>query len=660
MTPLDFFLWGFVKDKVYRTPVTDIAELRGQIYEAIGLVTPEMLSRAWQEIEYRLDIARATNGAHIEGCALSVVHLARKSGFTALHRIGGRKPSSLHMKMRSMDFGWRNVIFSDEVIVSNSNDRTVLVYCMNGHRYDERFVRRIINKSGCVRVACWGWMSYDGAELLKRIHGRFTAEVYENILANVMILSSRKRYPEGTLFYRQDNHPIHTTNRIQRWFTRRRDVDPVDWPPNSPDMNPFQNFWAAVKRILRSNWAEQPPVRTSEELWDRVLDAWEDLAKNLDLFHNVVDSMPRRMRAVVDAGCFVYEILGCETWTLTLRGEQRLRVFENKVLRKIFGAKRDEVTGEWKKLHNAELHALFSSPDIIRNIKSKRLRWAVHVVHVWANPEMHIELQQDRWTYATTVWDVRTGKRRRGRPKCRRADVFQTAAGADWTRIARDRVQRKTLGREIASCSAVAIWCDEEEEEEEEEEEDDDDDDDDDDDETTMMTMTKDGDQRSVHRSKPKTGERNGGGGGGDDDDDDDDDGKCNYDGEMRPRSNVKSYPATLLQLVEEKPRKKPQPGTPEAPKDTKQFRSSRIATSLWAFFNLTMFMKDVVLSGRTIGNLSFRRSHRLQTALIWGKVKTIVSDDNVSLQTNMFSNESAPKPRAQKRKSDELMKGRC
>ncbi|KAJ4450477.1 hypothetical protein ANN_01902 [Periplaneta americana] len=67
-------------------------------------------------------------------------------------------------------------------------------------------------------------------------------------------------------------------------------------------------------------------------------------------------------------------LYGCETWTLALREEHMLRVFENKVLRKIFGAKRDEVTGEWRKLHNTELHALYSSPDIIRNIKSRRLR----------------------------------------------------------------------------------------------------------------------------------------------------------------------------------------------------------------------------------------------------------------------------------------------
>ncbi|KAJ4434246.1 hypothetical protein ANN_22796 [Periplaneta americana] len=62
--------------------------------------------------------------------------------------------------------------------------------------------------------------------------------------------------------------------------------------------------------------------------------------------------------------------------------EMRLRVFENKVLRKIFGAKRDEVRGEWRKLHNTELHALYSSPDIIRNIKSRYLRWAGHIARM--------------------------------------------------------------------------------------------------------------------------------------------------------------------------------------------------------------------------------------------------------------------------------------
>ena len=69
----------------------------------------------------------------------------------------------------------------------------------------------------------------------------------------------------------------------------------------------------------------------------------------------------------------------CETWSLTLRVEHRLRVFENRVLRRVFGPKRDEVTGEWRKLHNEELNDLYCSPNIVRLIKSRSMRWAGHV-----------------------------------------------------------------------------------------------------------------------------------------------------------------------------------------------------------------------------------------------------------------------------------------
>jgi hypothetical protein len=75
-------------------------------------------------------------------------------------------------------------------------------------------------------------------------------------------------------------------------------------------------------------------------------------------------------------------LYGCETWSLTLREEHRLRVFENRVVRKIFGPKRDEVAGKWRKLHNEQLHDLYFSPSIIRIIKERRMRWAGNVARM--------------------------------------------------------------------------------------------------------------------------------------------------------------------------------------------------------------------------------------------------------------------------------------
>jgi hypothetical protein len=105
-----------------------------------------------------------------------------------------------------------------------------------------------------------------------------------------------------------------------------------------------------------------------------------------------------------------------------LREEHRLRVFENRGLRRIFGPKRDEVTGEWRKLHKVELHNLYSSPDIIRQTKSRRMRWAGHVARVGEGrkvyrvlvetPERKSHLKDQgvdgrmgsKWTLGRLVW----------------------------------------------------------------------------------------------------------------------------------------------------------------------------------------------------------------------------------------------------------------
>ena len=99
---------------------------------------------------------------------------------------------------------------------------------------------------------------------------------------------------------------------------------------------------------------------------------------------------------------------GCETWSLALREERKLRVFENTVLRRIFGPRRDEVTGEWRRLRNEELNDLYSSPNIVRVINSRRMRWGGRVAR----------MGEERGAYRVLVGKPE-GKRPLGRPRRR-------------------------------------------------------------------------------------------------------------------------------------------------------------------------------------------------------------------------------------------------
>jgi hypothetical protein len=134
------------------------------------------------------------------------------------------------------------------------------------------------------------------------------------------------------------------------------------------------------------------------------------------------------------------DLYGCETWSLTLKKEHRLGVFENRVLRRIFGPKRDEVTGELRKLHNEELHDLYSSPRIIRIIKARRMRWAGHVTRMGEKGNAY------RLLVGTPE-----GRRPLGRPRRRwldniRMDLVEVGwSDVDWISLAQDKDKWRAL-----------------------------------------------------------------------------------------------------------------------------------------------------------------------------------------------------------------------
>jgi hypothetical protein len=124
-------------------------------------------------------------------------------------------------------------------------------------------------------------------------------------------------------------------------------------------------------------------------------------------------------------------LYGCETWSLTLKEESRLRVFENRVLRKVFGPRRDEVTGDWRKLHTEELNGLYSLPNIVRVVKSRRMRWVGHVARMGEGRAVH-----------RVLVGRPEGKRPLGRPRRRWKIIlgwifgrWERGVGTGWSRL---------------------------------------------------------------------------------------------------------------------------------------------------------------------------------------------------------------------------------
>jgi hypothetical protein len=144
-------------------------------------------------------------------------------------------------------------------------------------------------------------------------------------------------------------------------------------------------------------------------------------------------------------------LYGFETWSVILWEEHRLRVFENRVLRKIFGPKRDEVAGEWRKLHNGELHNLYSSPNTFRHIKSRRIRWAGHVAR----------MGEGRNVYRVLVGKPE-GKRPHGRPRRRWEDRIKLHlrqigwGGVEWIHLAQVRDRWRALMNAVMNLRVLA------------------------------------------------------------------------------------------------------------------------------------------------------------------------------------------------------------
>jgi transposase len=200
-----------------------------------------------------------------------------------------------HIKWMVND--WKRVMFSDESIISRMGSFG------RNYFYSDREHKRLlphqvhpIPQAGGGKMMVWGCITFFGPGDLCRINGTLDSEFYREIL-NDYVLASFKWYgmDPATSIFQQDNARVHTASLIQNWF-RKHNVTVLQWPSNSPDLNPIEHVWAYIKRRL---FRYKQPAKDINQLWKRVEKIWRKLPSKL--FRNLYESMPRRMRALLQS-----------------------------------------------------------------------------------------------------------------------------------------------------------------------------------------------------------------------------------------------------------------------------------------------------------------------------------------------------------------------
>ena len=220
-------------------------------------------------------------------------------------RISRRKPklTKSHMKKRlewakahlTWSVGdWSKVLFSDESKICRLQSGANR-YCWRevAHELDTRAVTPTV-KFGGGSIMVWGCMCAAGVGWMCKIDDRMDASLYRDILEGEMMWSANYYFPESAFIFQQDNDPKHKSKIATQWLQQNR-VKVLDWPSNSPDLNPIEHIW----HILNERLAKAPQSKNLTELWELTEKEWESISAAE--CSNLISSMPRRVAAVLQA-----------------------------------------------------------------------------------------------------------------------------------------------------------------------------------------------------------------------------------------------------------------------------------------------------------------------------------------------------------------------
>jgi transposase len=188
---------------------------------------------------------------------------------------------------------WKTVLWSDETKVNLfGSDGINKIWRKRGERLRKKNLLPTV-KHGGGSIMVWGCFNWKGVGNIHVIPGIMTKEVYLDLLENNLMSSKRKLRLQNNFIFQQDGDPKHTAKIVSEWFTKNR-IKKLDWPAQSPDMNPIEHLWTIIKRKVR----ERAPTNKTE--LEKVLrEEWELLDK--DTMKKLVESMPQRVAEVIKA-----------------------------------------------------------------------------------------------------------------------------------------------------------------------------------------------------------------------------------------------------------------------------------------------------------------------------------------------------------------------
>jgi transposase len=191
---------------------------------------------------------------------------------------------------------WERVVWSDETKINRlGSDGIKWAWKKPGERLTKRLVKETV-KFGGGSLMLWGCMTASGVGYACKVDGRILAELYTRILGDEFLDTLEYYGMESqNIVFQQDNDPKHTSRLARKWFEDNR-IEVLDWPPQSPDLNPIEHLWVHLKRQLAAY--ETEPI-SMHQLWDRVETEWNKVPAQVCT--DLIETMPERIGAVLEA-----------------------------------------------------------------------------------------------------------------------------------------------------------------------------------------------------------------------------------------------------------------------------------------------------------------------------------------------------------------------